>query len=440
VSYNEWLDIDVLEDYLDGKLDAKTMHKIEKLSLDDPFVAEALAGLSQSPKRTQTLSLLQKQLKERIAQKPVAAKRWRITSQRLSIAAAAAVLFVAVSILFWMKENNRQQFLAEQNKKVDINIAPKTAAVPFSTDTVEPSTTLKTTTSIKQGNSNQMAKARSIASTADRISKPEAAIAVAKGQPIADSVMATFASINGKVTERKQDEQAIAEPQQSTAALKKAEVVRERALPGKAKGIHVETNPGLRNVTGIINGRVYAKNDGLPLPGAIVKIAGTNKATTTNTKGEFTLPADSSTQSLSIAYLGFTSKEIKAQANQEVSVGLEEANAMLNEVAVMPKGDAYSAMALPAYALQSFYYPIGGWEDYQAYLKNNNGLTKDGLQGKDVELKFEVKDNGSPTKIVVVKSQGKLLDKEAVRLLKDGPKWIPSHKDKRGTAQLIVKF
>ena len=56
---NEWLAIDVLEDYLDGKLDAKTMHQIEKISLEDVFVAEALAGLSQSPKRNYSLSLLQ---------------------------------------------------------------------------------------------------------------------------------------------------------------------------------------------------------------------------------------------------------------------------------------------------------------------------------------------------------------------------------------------
>lgn len=68
MSYNEWLDIEVLEDYLDGKLDAKAMYQVEKLSLEDSFVAEALAGLSQSPKRTQSLSLLQKQLQERVAQ------------------------------------------------------------------------------------------------------------------------------------------------------------------------------------------------------------------------------------------------------------------------------------------------------------------------------------------------------------------------------------
>ena len=121
---NDWLDIDVLEDYLDGKLDAKAMHDVERRSLEDPFVAEALAGLSLSPKRVQSLSLLQKQLQDRIAQKPVAQKRWQITSQRLSIAAAAAVLFVTVSLLFWMRESsNRKQIAGSSSKKVEVAIA-----------------------------------------------------------------------------------------------------------------------------------------------------------------------------------------------------------------------------------------------------------------------------------------------------------------------------
>ena len=125
MSYNEWIDIDVLESYLDGKLDSKTMHLVEKISLEDPFVAEALAGLSQSPKRNLHLSLLQKQLQERVAQKPVEQKRWRITSQRLSIGAAAAVLFVTVSILFWMRENNNRDAAKAPVKKVEVILAPK---------------------------------------------------------------------------------------------------------------------------------------------------------------------------------------------------------------------------------------------------------------------------------------------------------------------------
>ncbi|MEQ7798478.1 hypothetical protein ABDJ41_01595 [Pedobacter sp. ASV1-7] len=126
----DWLDIDVLEDYLDGKLDAKTMNRVEREALEDPFVAEALAGLSASPKRSlQSISLLQKQLHERVAEHKNFKKTSVITWQRLSIAAAAAVMFVAVSVMFWMKENNYQKELAGRAKKVDVTIAPVTPEV-----------------------------------------------------------------------------------------------------------------------------------------------------------------------------------------------------------------------------------------------------------------------------------------------------------------------
>lgn len=124
MNYNGLLDLNLLEDYLDGKLDSKAMHQVERLSLADPFVAEALAGLSQSPLRNQSLSLLQKQLHDRVAQKPIETKRWTITSQRLSIASAAAVLFIVVSVLFWMKESSRTKIEANQAKSVKIEIAP----------------------------------------------------------------------------------------------------------------------------------------------------------------------------------------------------------------------------------------------------------------------------------------------------------------------------
>ncbi|WAC42149.1 hypothetical protein [Pedobacter sp. SL55] len=132
VGNNEWLDIDVLDDYLEGKLDSGMMHKVERISLEDPFIAQALEGLSAAKKRTQTFSLLQKQLQERVAQKPVERKMWRITSHRLSIAATAAVLFITAGVLFWMRESNRRQQLEIANnrpKQIEVNIKPEVAAV-----------------------------------------------------------------------------------------------------------------------------------------------------------------------------------------------------------------------------------------------------------------------------------------------------------------------
>ena len=123
---NDWLDIELLEDYLDGKLDSKAMYQIERQALEDPFVAQALAGLSESPRRaSQSVSLLQKQLYERIAEQQVQKKRTVYTWQRLSVAAAAAVMFITVSIIFVMRvRQNREQLEKGQAKVVEVNLAP----------------------------------------------------------------------------------------------------------------------------------------------------------------------------------------------------------------------------------------------------------------------------------------------------------------------------
>ncbi|MGN7203350.1 energy transducer TonB [Pedobacter sp. SAFR-022] len=123
VEDSNWLDIDVLEDYLDGKLDDKMMYRVEREALEDPFVAQALAGLSQSPKRSrQSLSLLQKQLETRIAGHEESKKESVITGQRLSIAATAALIFILGGIIFWMKYNNNQK--AKVPAVVEVNLDP----------------------------------------------------------------------------------------------------------------------------------------------------------------------------------------------------------------------------------------------------------------------------------------------------------------------------
>jgi len=119
----DWLATTVLEDYLDGKLDSSAMHQVELHALEDPFVAEALAGLSESPKRSlQSISLLQKQLHDRVAQQKTHKKVSVITWQRLSIAAAAAVIFILVSIIFLMRENASREQQAKQQQEAAITV------------------------------------------------------------------------------------------------------------------------------------------------------------------------------------------------------------------------------------------------------------------------------------------------------------------------------
>lgn len=406
MSYNEWLDIDVLEDYLDGKLDAKAMHRVEKLSLEDPFVAEALAGLSQSPKRTQSLSLLQKQLQERIAQKPIEKKRWAITMQRLSIGSAAAVLFIAVSILFWMKSSKRQEMLAaNEPKKVDVTIAPQVATSKQAESSVleDKVTVDKTVTSTVRVKPTTTENAKAVATEA-----PVVAASVQADQVTAAPVVAA----------RKQEVQS--KMQEETLSLAKAKKQTEQsaimALPSKADGV----------TASYFSGKVVSKENGLPIPGAIVRVAGVDRGTTTDRNGEFKLVADSAqNQKLTVGYLGFNTTEVGVNSNKPVNILLENSDKSLREVEITSINNGAA--------------PLGGWDNYQKYLKVNNKLAKNSVEKQEVELDFEVRKDGSVTAIKVVSSGDKANEKEAIRLLKDGPKWIfvPNQKN---LGKLKIKF
>ncbi|MEE1884258.1 hypothetical protein [Pedobacter flavus] len=114
----EILDFELLEAYLDGKLSSEEMYFVEREALEDPFVYDALEGLSNSSNRIAVLSSLQKQLRARIAAAPAKKERWRIETHRLSIAATAALLCTTATIIYWMQGN----FNKEDNKPVEVNL------------------------------------------------------------------------------------------------------------------------------------------------------------------------------------------------------------------------------------------------------------------------------------------------------------------------------
>jgi len=279
---NDWLDIELLEDYLDGKLDSKAMHKIEKQALEDPFVAQALAGLSQSPKRSKdSVSLLQKQLYDRIAQQHVVKKDSVFTWQRLSVAAAAAVMFISVSTLFIMREReNREKIARNTPRKVDVNIAPS----PLTIDTV--------------------------------------AVDSAKSE--------MYAANSSKISSR-----SIAEQQINSD---------KKVFRAQQSTMSTDTS--------------------------IVKAAETDKVTSSARVASVAAPAISS--------------------------------------------------------------PVGGWAKLDTYLNENNKLRSTANAGKFVELSFVIDSEGNPADLKILNGAEKELNDEAVRLIKEGPKWEqPSSPDSR---------
>ena len=81
--------------------------------------------------------------------------------------------------------------------------------------------------------------------------------------------------------------------------------------------------------------------------------------------------------------------------------------------------------------------PADGWDDYDLYLANNLKTPDKQADIKgEVELLFEVDKNGTPFNITIQKSLCESCDKEAIRLVKEGPKWKRKAKKEKATVKV----
>lgn len=115
-------DILLIQQYLEGKLNPGQMHELEKQALEDPFLADALEGYAHIHNPASHLSILQRQLEERIAVKQENKNLFNFTWQRLSVAATAGLMFIAACILFWMNSRKRDIPAEPGTKRVEVEL------------------------------------------------------------------------------------------------------------------------------------------------------------------------------------------------------------------------------------------------------------------------------------------------------------------------------
>lgn len=418
---NDWLDIDVLEDYLDGKLDAKAMHFVERQALDDPFVAEALEGLKQSPKRKQTLSILQKQLYDRVSAKPVKRKLWGITTQRLSIAATATVAFIAVSVLFFMRETNRRnaEVVSRKENGIIVNLDSNTAVA-----------------AVKPPKNNAPDK------TSALIDK---AIVDAKTADLAKNIKSAPIIRNAERTavDEKIAENGVLNKSKIESLSEKKAVMASEAM--------ISAEPAISGNGMVFSGNVVTQN-GLPVQGAVVKLENSKAVTATNSNGYFTLPIDSFSKDKEVIVKaqGFNDRAVTTDPNA-IRMALS-GDKSLNEIALITgsngrKKEAIAPQKIVLKAVENLDkssneitkpVPVSTI-NYEQYLESNNKLFNPKGPEQYVILSFKVKKNGRPSNITVIKSLSKQADAEAKRLIQTGPNWVLP---KKGTdvVELSVKF
>jgi TonB family protein len=188
----------------------------------------------------------------------------------------------------------------------------------------------------------------------------------------------------------------------------------------------------------IVKGKVTAE-DGSELPGVNVTIKGTDVGTVTDIFGHYQLSVAESDPTLVFTFIGYATEEVPAEnASPELNVSLAEDATQLSEVVVTGYGVERDPSEINT--TLEFASPAGGKKAYKQYLERNLKYPKAAADAKvegRVTIQFAVETTGKLSDFKILKGLGYGCDEEVMRLVKAGPKWSPSRRDKTSVRDLV---
>jgi len=416
-----------LLDYIRGLRKGKEAHRLEKESMQDPFLADAMDGYNQvEGNHEQRIEKLRMQVSAHSAKKK---NTYAIT---WSIAACLIIGFgISSYFLFLKKSMTDEVFIAEESvsTKLAEPAAPPTPAIP-ATPTV-PATPQKeialATTKVKTDSTPISEITARQADKKDMIAKIQTT-SQPQGAPVAAVPM-------------------MEEVSEETAALQEVVATIDTFESESDKKMKMAKVATILPQNNMIKGRVTDEK-GEPLIGASVTYKGTNIGTITNMNGEFSLVKKDDKKRLTAEYIGYNPVEIRIDTNRTMLIAMNENKQALNEVVVVGYGakknkkstTTGNVVTVKEQAKKEITpQPVIGKRSYQKYLKENlvrptDDNCKD-IKG-EVVLSFFVDEEGKPQNITVIHGLCEFADKEAIRLVKEGPKWTSG----KLPARVTVRF
>ena len=417
-----------LLDYIRGLRKGKEAHRLEKESMQDPFLADAMDGYNQvEGNHEQRIEKLRMQVSAHSAKKK---NTYAIT---WSIAACLIIGFgISSYFLFLKKSMTDEVFIAEESvsTKLAEPAAPLTPAIP-ATPTV-PATPQKeialATTKVKTDSTPVSEITARQANKKDMIAKIQAT-----SQPQQGVLVATVPVME--------------EVSEETAALQEVVATMDTFESESDKKMKLAKVATILPQNNMIKGRV-TNEKGEPLIGASVTYKGTNIGTITNMNGEFSLVKKDDKKRLTVQFIGYDPVEIRVDTSRTMLIAMNENKQALNEVVVVGYGAKKNKKSVTAGTVVKGNeqankditpQPVIGKRKFQKYLKENLVRPTDEkcaqVKGK-VVLTFLVNKEGRPFSIKVKESLCESSDKEAIRLIQEGPDWIYGTK----LAEVTVHF
>lgn len=370
----------LIRQYLAGELDDKAMHDLEHQALDDPFLAAALEGYAG---RLPEQQVHQADLASRLAAR-VAPQQNKVRTLYYRWAAAAAILLVLFSG-GWFLWN-------QQQSAPPIAAIPAPAPSPALVTVPDTATPAAKETKPAPANSGHLTKKSKppVAALAKRSAEKDHK-AAEKAEPAPAPVEPAPAPVNNAVPVIEAEHR-----ERPLAAMKTAPVI----SPEKAKGfVSASNNDSQRNALNevVVMGYSAQKKQNMTGSTATVRI-----------RGRSTIPADSS--------------------------GVEDA--LAGRMAGVSAVDNNGNVLEEAYRAPS---PLTGETAFENYLRTKT-VNPDNKYNGIVRVSFTVMPDGTLQHFKVIRHLNDACDAEAIRVIKEGPAWIPASDRKPAKVKVKVRF
>ncbi len=428
---------------------------MEKAALDDPFLADALEGYKPRQASMNTdLSELRTRLSERTSREqgkliPIAGSKQGFNWWKL--AAMVVLISGAGWLVFQLGFDKNETEIAQSTKKPATQEPPTDSAAPAGSTptTITDSPVLYSTGKEESAKKTMQPERNYTPKPANNQNKSaEKEIAKEKTSPPATALAERVPGIAVEEQAQKKEQQerdiASVDRYRNQSKLPVADGPRAKSVELRkaqaAEGIYKLSEGRAYQQPNIFRGRVMdGQNNALPFS----NITNTSDSigTYADANGYFNLISPDSVLKVRISSIGFEPSIVSLETNVTGNnIKLEEDRSSLSEVVISDKkvnsNRAKNNMVL------SEVEPADGWSNYDLYLANNLNepevyKKESGIHG-EVELSFEVNKLGEPINISVKKSLCDVCDKEAIRLLQQGPKW--KRKARKGKGTVTIRF
>ena len=433
--------------YLSGKMTAKERHAFEKMLLDDDFENEALEGFSllDAGQLDNDLNHLKDKLRQR-RKKKTSVVYWRMAAALLILGIFSFIIYFTIDFsstdqIAQSKKTNPAEELVQADEPPEIahDSVQKNERAAMAHNK-QPKEQDKDVRSGQVGESMKVIAEENQNTAGEMILDLEADIAegdqaLSKTEPLH---LPTFAE--EEEVENEDASESVAEDEGPKLDM----IAVAPATAKRVESVAARTGQEKSARTKSISGKVYSIEDEEGVSGVNVIIKGSADGVVTDINGEYTIDVPLDTNlTLTISSVGFMAEEIEVGEQSKIDIVLEPDYTSLSEIIVTGYG-ASSRNFNKAEETKIQPEPVGGARAFKDYIKENLQYPDSDLSEKIkgvVKLKFTVDADGNIQNLEVIKSLGSDFDKEAVRLLIDGPEWSAANdKGLSVPGEVIIKI